>query len=123
MSTLSDTLFPSATLFRRQAERRNLLFDAFFVGLWVAAMQFNPLPTAVTRAMMAMNNVSIGGLRFMFAGAAVQMAGIALGLAIFPLTSVPMTSSAQLRSEEHTSELQSLMRISYAVFCLKKKKK
>src|SRR3546814_6075187 len=27
-----------------------------------------------------------------------------------------------LRSEEHTSELQSLMRISYAVFCLKKKK-
>src|SRR3546814_9997562 len=30
---------------------------------------------------------------------------------------------ASLRSEEHTSELQSLMRISYAVFCLKKKKK
>src|SRR3546814_988135 len=28
----------------------------------------------------------------------------------------------QFRSEEHTSELQSLMRISYAVFCLKKKK-
>src|SRR3546814_8386544 len=30
---------------------------------------------------------------------------------------------AGMRSEEHTSELQSLMRISYAVFCLKKKKK
>src|SRR3546814_8938187 len=30
--------------------------------------------------------------------------------------------SARARSEEHTSELQSLMRISYAVFCLKKKK-
>src|SRR3546814_1330960 len=29
----------------------------------------------------------------------------------------------RIRSEEHTSELQSLMRISYAVFCLKKKKK
>src|SRR3546814_8479686 len=29
--------------------------------------------------------------------------------------------SSELRSEEHTSELQSLMRISYAVFCLKKK--
>src|SRR3546814_8701302 len=29
---------------------------------------------------------------------------------------------SQIRSEEHTSELQSLMRISYAVFCLKKKK-
>src|SRR3546814_2808345 len=31
-------------------------------------------------------------------------------------------SGVGLRSEEHTSELQSLMRISYAVFCLKKKK-
>src|SRR3546814_9215151 len=34
----------------------------------------------------------------------------------------PPGTSAALRSEEHTSELQSLMRISYAVFCLKKKK-
>src|SRR3546814_9744200 len=33
------------------------------------------------------------------------------------------TSGGTERSEEHTSELQSLMRISYAVFCLKKKKK
>src|SRR3546814_9894881 len=32
-------------------------------------------------------------------------------------------SAQHSRSEEHTSELQSLMRISYAVFCLKKKKK
>src|SRR3546814_9468715 len=32
------------------------------------------------------------------------------------------TAAALKRSEEHTSELQSLMRISYAVFCLKKKK-
>src|SRR3546814_1797900 len=31
-------------------------------------------------------------------------------------------SAIAIRSEEHTSELQSLMRISYAVFCLKKKK-
>src|SRR3546814_1517911 len=37
---------------------------------------------------------------------------------------VPLDGSKQdQRSEEHTSELQSLMRISYAVFCLKKKKK
>src|SRR3546814_3528717 len=33
----------------------------------------------------------------------------------------PSSFSTALRSEEHTSELQSLMRISYAVFCLKKK--
>src|SRR3546814_5876499 len=37
---------------------------------------------------------------------------------------LPMKSRENFyRSEEHTSELQSLMRISYAVFCLKKKKK
>src|SRR3546814_3945915 len=33
-----------------------------------------------------------------------------------------LTTDYHVRSEEHTSELQSLMRISYAVFCLKKKK-
>src|SRR3546814_10566495 len=32
----------------------------------------------------------------------------------------PATQAARIRSEEHTSELQSLMRTSYAVFCLKK---
>src|SRR3546814_5264999 len=36
---------------------------------------------------------------------------------------LPGHARASPRSEEHTSELQSLMRISYAVFCLKKKKK
>src|SRR3546814_5072854 len=36
---------------------------------------------------------------------------------------VPAELKGGVRSEEHTSELQSLMRISYAVFCLKKKKK
>src|SRR3546814_3316417 len=35
----------------------------------------------------------------------------------------PVQQQRSIRSEEHTSELQSLMRISYAVFCLKKKKK
>src|SRR3546814_4508959 len=35
----------------------------------------------------------------------------------------PQVDLPAQRSEEHTSELQSLMRISYAVFCLKKKKK
>src|SRR3546814_1567067 len=39
----------------------------------------------------------------------------------FRIAGSAVTISA--RSEEHTSELQSLMRISYAVFCLKKKKK
>src|SRR3546814_1309895 len=47
-------------------------------------------------------------------------------LALFPVTAPEAKSldavAAWDRSEEHTSELQSLMRISYAVFCLKKKK-
>src|SRR3546814_8539725 len=47
-----------------------------------------------------------------------------LALASTATTSQPAAASCiVLRSEEHTSELQSLMRISYAVFCLKKKKK
>src|SRR3546814_1548047 len=37
------------------------------------------------------------------------------------LTPAQRVSDTDVRSEEHTSELQSLMRISYAVFCLKKK--
>src|SRR3546814_7596836 len=42
-----------------------------------------------------------------------------------PISQLPTDDEglANLRSEEHTSELQSLMRISYAVFCLKKKTK
>src|SRR3546814_6489390 len=39
-----------------------------------------------------------------------------------PLGAYLVESTRSWRSEEHTSELQSLMRISYAVFCLKKKK-
>src|SRR3546814_4474082 len=39
------------------------------------------------------------------------------------LAEIMVDAEGALRSEEHTSELQSLMRISYAVFCLKKKKK
>src|SRR3546814_2160893 len=42
------------------------------------------------------------------------------GIALFPQDGSGV--AAGQRSEEHTSELQSLMRISYAVFCLKKKK-
>src|SRR3546814_10498550 len=49
------------------------------------------------------------------------------GITLFPQDGSGITSPDQIlvtsaRSEEHTSELQSLMRISYAVFCLKKKK-
>src|SRR3546814_1062248 len=44
-------------------------------------------------------------------------------LAVLAIDVVDAAKVAEPRSEEHTSELQSLMRISYAVFCLKKKNK
>src|SRR3546814_5469340 len=48
-------------------------------------------------------------------------AGIFMVARMSPLFELSQTA-LNFRSEEHTSELQSLMRISYAVFCLKKKK-
>src|SRR3546814_9634453 len=59
---------------------------------------------------------SLGGPRYA-EGAVVQLPRI-LGHRDVGQTGCP----GSRRSEEHTSELQSLMRISYAVFCLKKKK-
>src|SRR3546814_2977295 len=50
-------------------------------------------------------------------------AGRAPGLAVVLVGDDPASGVYVARSEEHTSELQSLMRISYAVFCLKKKTK
>src|SRR3546814_2482706 len=47
----------------------------------------------------------------------IGIAGVALGA--YAVTHIPLANAQ--RSEEHTSELQSLMSISYAVFCLKKK--
>src|SRR3546814_1817976 len=45
-----------------------------------------------------------------------------LRLSVHQASDHPPLAIPEIRSEEHTSELQSLMRISYAVFCLKKKK-
>src|SRR3546814_8126914 len=49
-----------------------------------------------------------------------QRPEVARGLAVDEVA--PAVATVGLRSEEHTSELQSLMRISYAVFCLKNKR-
>src|SRR3546814_1841253 len=50
-----------------------------------------------------------------------RMRGFEIGTGWYP--TFPLACYLAGRSEEHTSELQSLMRISYAVFCLKKKNK
>src|SRR3546814_2238498 len=52
----------------------------------------------------------------------VPVVGHALAVAVDELLELLRPPSREHRSEEHTSELQSLMRISYAVFCLKQKK-
>jgi diguanylate cyclase len=49
----------------QRAERRNLVFDSAAGGLWVAAMGFNLVPSAVLVAMLAMDKAAVGGLRFL----------------------------------------------------------
>src|SRR3546814_1624042 len=52
----------------------------------------------------------------------VDMGGTSYDMSVVLNGAAPASRANSPRSEEHTSELQSLMRISYAVFCLKKKK-
>src|SRR3546814_3133915 len=61
--------------------------------------------------------------RAMFAGFIAADREAVGSLELDPAIEAPAYHAQTERSEEHTSELQSLMRISYAVFCLKKKKK
>src|SRR3546814_4732726 len=97
-STRTDTLFPYTTLFRSQL---GLLFQrAGGRALERGACRHHP--GAARRALQG--------------DAGDRARGRALGLR------GELEAERGHRSEEHTSELQSLMRISYAVFCLKKKK-
>src|SRR3546814_5246088 len=96
-STRTDTLFPYTTLFRSCDD---------------------PAPRARLAALIGYAQDRLA-----------RHGAIASGSQILPLilgddaTTMRVAGALQAnRSEEHTSELQSLMRISYAVFCLKKKK-
>src|SRR3546814_6480769 len=75
---------------------------------------FRSLAQIIALVGTGLATVALGLLAYEIAGA---KAGAVLG------TAMAIKMVAYIRSEEHTSELQSLMRISYAVFCLKKKKK
>ena len=81
---------------RYHAEHRNILIDAFLGGFWVVAMHFNPLPSAATLAMMAMNNVAIGGLRFLLVGTTAQVLGAGVGWLLLTPDFVAQTSPLQL---------------------------
>src|SRR3546814_7889538 len=63
-----------------------------------------------------------GNLMLLYPEAPGQICGLRKDFGIAQGTERLRIATIDIRSEEHTSELQSLMRISYAVFCLKKKR-
>src|SRR3546814_7305677 len=96
-STRTDTLFPYTTLFRSIGAE---LVAAFLHG----EKGRRTLAATFRKRIELRDRRHVGIYRAAFTCLADQF------------------RQAVIRSEEHTSELQSLMRISYAVFCLKKKK-
>src|SRR3546814_9659963 len=94
-STRTDTLFPYTTLFRSALRRRRKRMSLFASLAALAAAAAALAPPADYRERPASDEIIYFILPDRFENG---------------------------RSEEHTSELQSLMRTSYAVFCLKKKK-
>src|SRR3546814_2574982 len=68
--------------------------------------------------MVAQHEAAFGTLDILVNNAGIQHVS---PIEEFPIDKWDAIIAINLRSEEHTSELQSLMRISYAVFCLKKK--
>src|SRR3546814_7332720 len=96
-STRTDTLFPYTTLFRSSFSRAVDEDSVARVGTYDEEVQVNPATDSLLPDIAAW---------LVHLGTVDEMR--------WPLLAVD-------RSEEHTSELQSLMRISYAVFCLKKK--
>src|SRR3546814_2217164 len=93
-STRTDTLFPSTSLFRSGSG--------------------GPARPAARQAVRAAGRRS---------GDRADAGALPRALRRSHGEALPRAASEAARSEEHTSELQSLMRNSYAVFCLKKKKK
>ena len=79
-----------------QTEQRNLLLDSLLGGFWVGAIQFNMLPSVTGISMMSMNNMAIGGPRFLLAGLLAQALGAAFSLLIFSPAFVPDTSLMQI---------------------------
>src|SRR3546814_4692904 len=67
--------------------------------------------------------IVMASLPVALAGGVWLLWGLDFHLSVAVLVGFIALSGVAVRSEEHTSELQSLMRISYAVFCLKNKKK
>lgn len=63
--------------------KRQLLFDCIACGFWVAAIDFNLIPSAVILTMVALNNISTGGISFLALGVLFECLGLAVGVAVF----------------------------------------
>src|SRR3546814_2543780 len=112
-STRTDTLFPYTPLFRSAVRHRAHDRAHHFAG---AAGLGEKVEQAIALGEPGHHRVAIGSARvlpLLLGERADRPFERVVELGILPDRALP-------RSEEHTSELQSLMRISYAVFCLKK---
>src|SRR3546814_8110510 len=116
-STRTDTLFPYTTLFRSNGARlRHLLAGVSMTNAppppTTAAQSARTILTRLHEVMASRTNAQ-GKLNQV-----VGIIGECLNSEVCSIYLLRGGSLELLRSEEHTSELQSLMRISYAVFCL-----
>src|SRR3546814_8065996 len=121
-STRTDTLFPSTTLFRSNLVRRlGALYADDVIGVEVIENELAE-PPQTPRASEPSEEETLTGaierhLTKFFATQGDDLPPPGLSDRMLRELEIPL-----IRSEEHTSELQSLMRISYAVFCLKNKR-
>src|SRR3546814_6491817 len=114
-STRTDTLFPYTTLFRsRQTVEEE--------GVGGAEAQLAPRQQALGLVVMGDDPGKLGGGKVGIERQARARQRFRLGAILLQALYDPGGAAVLPRSEEHTSELQSLIRNSYAVFSLKKKK-
>src|SRR3546814_6947289 len=115
-STRTDTLFPYTTLFRSVVGFSGALLKPEVLG-----EEIKSRPPVLLVHGDADPVVPFGALAL--AEEALQLNGVPVTAYSRPGLGHGIDQEGLQRSEEHTTELQSLMRISYAAFCLKKKKK
>src|SRR3546814_10318120 len=116
-STRTDTLFPYTTLFRSSYwGEGKVMVITISLGWWIVPATIT-LATVIFALWPGKAPHGFGNLGDDYVAFALFIMGIIVSLSAWLIWSLLS------RSEEHTSELQSLMRISYAVFCLKKKKR
>src|SRR3546814_5154748 len=114
------------TLATAKMNRRTLLIALmaiFTLGNFLSAIAGDYATLMVARVITSLNHGAFFGVGSVVAASLVapEKRASAVAAMFMGLTLANVIGERQ-RSEEHTSELQSLMRISYAVFCLKKKK-